>query len=157
MNIHWKDFCWSWSSNTLATWCEELTYWKRPWQWERLKAGGEWDNRGWDGWMASPIQCTWIWASSRNWLVMDREAWRAVVHGVTKSQTRLSDWTELRLVIAFLPRSKCLLISWLQSPSAVIFGAHENKVCHCFHFFPIYLPWSDGTGCHHLNFLNVEF
>ena len=60
------------------------------------------------------------------------------------------------LVIAFLPRSKCLLISWLQSPSAVIFGAQENKVCHCFHCFPIYLPWSDGTGCHDLHFLNVE-
>ena len=44
------------------------------------------------------------------------------------------------LVIAFLPGSKCLLISWLQSPSAVIFGAQENKVCHCFHCFPIYLP-----------------
>ena len=45
-----------------------------------------------------------------------------------------------RLVIAFLPRSKHLLISWLQSPSAVIFGAQENKVCHCFHGFPTYLP-----------------
>ena len=44
------------------------------------------------------------------------------------------------LVIAFLPRSKCLLISWLQLPSAVIFGAPENKVSHCFHYFPIYLP-----------------
>ena len=48
-------------------------------------------------------------------------------------------------VIIFLPRSKHLLISWLQSPSAVIFGAQENKICHCFHFSPIYLPWSDGT------------
>ena len=45
---HWKDWCWSWNSNTLATWCEELTHWKRPWCWERLKAGGEGDNRGWD-------------------------------------------------------------------------------------------------------------
>ena len=45
-----------------------------------------------------------------------------------------------KLVIAFLPRSKCLLISWLQSPSAVIFGAPQNKVCHCLHCFPIYLP-----------------
>ena len=60
-------------------------------------------------------------------------------------------------VIAFLPRSKHLLISWLQSPSAVIFGAQENKVCHCFHGFPTYLPWSDETGCHDLRFLNVEF
>ena len=60
------------------------------------------------------------------------------------------------LVIAFLPKSKCLLISWLQSQSAV-FGAQENKVCHSFHCLPIYLPWSDGTGCHDVSFLNVEF
>ena len=61
-----------------------------------------------------------------------------------------------RLVIAFLPRSKCLLISWLQSPSAMIL--EPNKiVSHCFHCFPIYLPWRDGTGCHDLSFLNVEF
>ena len=57
-----------------------------------------------------------------------------------------------RLVITFLPRSKRLLISWLQSSSAVILEP-KNKVCHC---FPIYLPWSDGTGYHGLNFLNVE-
>ena len=48
-------------TDTLATWCEELTNWKRPWFWERLKAGGEGDNRGWDGWMASPTQWTWVW------------------------------------------------------------------------------------------------
>ena len=62
-----------------------------------------------------------------------------------------------RLVITFLPRSKHLLISWLQSPSAVIFGAPENKVCLCFHCFPIYLPRSDGAGCHDLSFVNIEF
>ena len=61
-----------------------------------------------------------------------------------------------RLVIAFLTRSKHLLISWLQSLSAVIFGAPKNKVCHCFHCFPICLPWSDGTGCRDLSFLNSE-
>ena len=61
-----------------------------------------------------------------------------------------------RLVVAFLPRSKHLLISWLQSPSAVIFQAQENKVCHCFHCFPIYLLLSDGTRCHDLSFLNVK-
>ena len=61
-----------------------------------------------------------------------------------------------RLVITFLPRSKRLLISWLQSPSAVILEL-QNIVCHCFHCFPIYLPWSDRTGCHDLSFLNVEF
>ena len=62
-----------------------------------------------------------------------------------------------RLVIAFLPRSKCLLISWLQSPSAVILEPPQNKVCHCFHCFPKYLPWRDGARCHDLSFLNVEF
>ena len=62
-----------------------------------------------------------------------------------------------RFVIVFLPRSKCLWISWLQSPSAVILDTQENKACHCFHCFPIYLPWCDGTGCHDLRFLNVEF
>ena len=48
LNIHWKDSCWRWS---LATWCEERTHWKRPWCWERSKAGGEGDDRGWDGWL----------------------------------------------------------------------------------------------------------
>ena len=57
--------CWTWSSNTLVTWCKELTHQKRPWCWERLKAGG--DDRGWDGWMASPIWWTWVWVSSRSW------------------------------------------------------------------------------------------
>ena len=60
-----------------------------------------------------------------------------------------------RFVIAFLPRNKRLLISGLQSLSSVIFGAQESKTCHCFHFFPFYLPWSDGTGFHGLNFFSV--
>ena len=49
LNIHWKDWCWSWSSSILATWCEHATHWKRPWCWERLRAGGEGRDRGWDG------------------------------------------------------------------------------------------------------------
>ena len=61
-----------------------------------------------------------------------------------------------RLVIAFLPRSNHRLIPWLQPPSAVILGPRKI-VCHCFHCFPIYLPWSDRTGCHDLCFLNVKF
>ena len=60
-----------------------------------------------------------------------------------------------RLVITFLPRIKHLLISWLQSPSAVILEPRKI-VWYCFHCFPIYLPWSDGTRCHDLCFLNVE-
>ena len=62
LNIHWKDWCWSWNSITLASWWEELTYLKRPRCWERLKAGGEGDDRGLDGWMVSPTRRTWVWA-----------------------------------------------------------------------------------------------
>ena len=60
LNIHQKHWCWSWNSNTLATWGKELTHWKRPWCWERLKVGEEGDDRGWDGWMASLTQWTWV-------------------------------------------------------------------------------------------------
>ena len=67
LNIHWKSWCWSWNSSTLATWCEEPTYLKRPWCWERSKAGGEGDNKEWDAWMASPTRYTWVWVSSRSW------------------------------------------------------------------------------------------
>ena len=62
--VHWKDWCWSWNSNILATWCEELTHWKILWCWERLKAGGEGDDREWDGWMASATRWTWVWVNS---------------------------------------------------------------------------------------------
>ena len=79
-------------TNTLATWCEKLTHWKRPWCWERLKAGEEEDDRGWDVWMASQTQWTWVWVSSGSW-------WWTGKPGVlqsTGSQTAGHDWaTEL--------------------------------------------------------------
>ena len=58
---------WIWNSSTLATSCEELTHWKRLWCWEGLGAGGEGDDRGWDGWMASPTRWRWDWVNSRSW------------------------------------------------------------------------------------------
>ena len=67
LNIHWKDWCWSWNSSTLTTSCKQLTHWKGPWCWEGLGAGGEGDDRGWDGWMASPTRWTWVWVNSRSW------------------------------------------------------------------------------------------
>jgi len=67
LGVHWKDWCWSCNSNTLATSCKELTHWKRPWCWEGLGAGGEGDDRGWDGWMASPTRWTWVWMNSGSW------------------------------------------------------------------------------------------
>ena len=86
LNIHWKEWCWSWSSNTLATWCEEFTHWKRPWCWERLNAGGEGDDRGWDDSIDMNLSKLWK-------IVKDREAWCAAVHGVAKTWTQFSNWT----------------------------------------------------------------
>ena len=65
LGVHWKDWCWSWNSNSLATWCEELTHLKRPWCWERLKVGE--GDRVWDGWMASLTQWTSVWVNSGSW------------------------------------------------------------------------------------------
>ena len=74
---------------------EELIRWKRPWCWEGLGARGEGNDRGWDGWMASPTRWTWVWVNSGSWW-WPREAWRAVIHGVVKSRhdwaTELTDW-----------------------------------------------------------------
>ena len=64
LGVHWKDWCWNWNSNTLATSCKELTHWKRPCCWEILGAGGEGDDRGWDGWMASLTRWAWVWVNS---------------------------------------------------------------------------------------------
>ena len=87
LNIHWKDWCWSWNSNILATWWEELTLLKSPWCWERLKVGEE--ERGWDGWMASSTQWTWVWVSSGSWRWTGRP-------GVLQSMgSQESDATEL--------------------------------------------------------------
>ena len=95
---------WSWNSNTLATWCEELTHWKGPWCWERLRAGGGRDDRGWDGWMASPTRWTWVWVDSESW-------WWTGKAGVLQSGLKESDktkqlnWTKQIINISFLRRS----------------------------------------------------
>ena len=266
LNIHWKDWCCSWSSNTLATWCEELTHWKRLWCWERLITGEEGQSLSCVRLFATPwiavrqaslsitnflslpklmsiksvmpsshlilyhpflilplippsirvfsneptLRMKWpkycSFSSSispskeqpglifkMDWLdllavqgtlkrllqlhcskasILRRSAFFTVQlshpYMTTGKTIALTRWTFAgkvmsllfnmlsRLVIAFLPRSKRFLISWLQSPSAVILEPRKI-VSHCFHCFPIYLPWSDGTRCHDLSFLNAEF
>ena len=96
--IHWKHWCWSWNSNTLATWCEELIHLKRPWCWERLKVRREGVNRGWDGWMESPTQWTWVWIISGSLWWTGRPGVMQSM-GSEKSWTWLSDWTELNEVV----------------------------------------------------------
>ena len=91
LNIHRKDWCWSWNSNTLATWCEELTHWKRPWCWETLRAGAERGDRGSDGWMTAPTWWIWVWANSRSWWWTRKPD---VLQSMgSQSQSRLSNWT----------------------------------------------------------------
>ena len=98
LGVHWKDWCWSWNSSTLATSCKELTHWKRPWCWEGLGAGGEGDDRGWDGWMASPTRWTWVWVNFGSWWWTGRPGVLRLMG--SQSRTPLSDWTELM----YLPR-----------------------------------------------------
>ena len=81
--------------NTLATWCEELTHWKRPWCWERLRAGGEGDNRGWDGWMASLTRWTWVWVDSRSWLPTGRPGVLPVMVSQRVGHDWATVWTKL--------------------------------------------------------------
>ena len=100
-DIHWKDWCWSWNCNTLATCCQERTYWKRPWCWERLKSGGEGEDKWWDGWMSSVSQWTWVWVSSGNWWWTGKPDMLQFMG--SQSQTRLSKWTELNCIYLPLP------------------------------------------------------
>ena len=85
-------------------WCKELTHWKRPWGWERWKAGQEVDDRGWDGWMASPTRWTWVWASSRGWWrtgkpgVLQFMGWQRIRHNwVTELTSSRKPPLDLRL------------------------------------------------------------
>ena len=92
----WREWCWSWNSSPLASSWEELTHWKRLWCWEWLRAGGEGDNRGWDGWMASLTQWTWVWVNTGNWWWKGRPG----VLQFMESQRVGHDWaTELNLHI----------------------------------------------------------
>ena len=112
VNIHWKDWCWSWNSNTLATSCEELTHWKRPWCWERLKVGGEGDDRGWDGWMASLTWWTWVWVNSGSWWWTGRPGGHRVGHDWVTELTELNSY-QLKVLPHFIWRNLFFHFIWL--------------------------------------------
>ena len=130
--VHWKDWCWSWNSNTLATWCKELTHLKRPWCWERLRAGGEGDDRGWDGWMASPTRWTWVWVDSGSWWWTGRPGVLWSWGCKESDMTEWLKWTELKnntlLLLSHQVRSDSFATPWTvacQAPLSMVFPRQE--------------------------------
>ena len=98
-------------TRTLATSCEELTHWKRLWCWEGLGAGGKGDDRGWDGWMASPTRWMWVWVNSRRWWWTGRPGMLRFMG--SQSRTWLSDWTELRTIYHYFWTSCVFIIIFI--------------------------------------------
>ena len=137
LNIHCKDWCWSWNSSTLATWCEVLTHLKRAWCWERLKAR-EGDDRGCDGWMTSLTQWTGVWVSSRSW-------WWTGSTGMLQSmglQRVGHDWvTELNWT-EFLANLRCRVNSFLTyHPSGGLISMTQlwwKGGVHGYFFMPVF-------------------
>ena len=145
----------SWSSNTLATWCEGLTHWKRPWCWERLKAGGKGDNREWDGWMASPTQWTWVWVSSRScqWTWKPGVLQSIGLQRVGHAWATELNWTDDRSSFSFVRNLYAILHSGYFSSHShqqyrrAPFSPHP---LHCLLFvdfwcWPFWLVWSDTS------------
>ena len=100
----WREWCWSWNSSTLATSCKELSHWKTLWCWEGLGAGGEWDDRGWDGWMASLTRCTWVSVNSGSWWWTGRPGvlWFMGSQRVGHDWVTEMNWTEGSSISSFL-------------------------------------------------------
>ena len=126
----------------LATWCEELTHWKRPWCWERLRVGGEVDDRGWDGWMASLTQWTWVWVNSWKWWTRKPD----VLHSMGLKRVGhdwVLNWTEL---------SKG---NQIYSPFSSIYflcGELGKFGWHNFYLFSMFIQLSSYSICSYLSF-----
>ena len=163
LNVHRKDWCWGWNSNTLATWYEELTHWKRPWCWERLKAGGEGDDRAWDGWMASLTWWTWVWGNSGCWWrtggpgVLQSMGLQRVGHGWATEQQQSSSsgspaWSVISVITCVSPQRKALgyrshshttFFFW-KLPFLNSFWRHESHIWELYnnYYFNICNSWN---------------
>ena len=108
-NQSWISRCWSWNSNTLAIWCKEPTHLKRPWGRGRLKAKGEGDDRGWDGWLASPSQWLWFWVNSGSWWWTGKAG---VLHSMGSQRVGHSWATELHWTIVHISFLLCHFDGW---------------------------------------------
>ena len=129
--VHWKDWCWSWNSSSLATSCEELTHWKRPWCWEGLGAGGEGDDRRWDGWMASPTRWTWVWINSGSWWWTGRPG---VLQFMGSQRVGLDRVTELNWVS---PIHVPLQETWVRKIPL------EKGIATCCNILAWEIPWTE--------------
>ena len=119
LGVHWKVWCWSWNSSTLATWCKELTHLKRD-----AGAGKDWwegDDRGWDGWMASPTQWTWVWVNSGSWW------WTGRFDVLLSWGHKESDMTEL--------------LKWTEHESCLHAYLTSFISCCCFRVFGVVRFW----------------
>ena len=141
LGVHWKDWCWSWNSNILSTWCEELTHWKRPWCWEGLGSGGEGDDRGWDGWMASLTRWAWVWVNSGSWWWTGKpgELWFMGLQRVGHDWATELNWTDSywQRMGSFKLRSQIRLIMWFFSNWAYDFGWEFKQIF----IFNLYKDW----------------
>ena len=136
LGIHWKGWCSSWNSNTLATWWEELAHLKRPWCWERLRAGGEGDARGWDGWMASPTQWAWVWVDSESWWWTGRPGMLQFM-GLQGVRYDWVNGTELMVIIFPL----WFKSPYFKNPAFYFFGFYMLHRCTWWVGFSWYSDW----------------
>ena len=149
------SWCWSGNSNTLATWCEELTHWKRPWCWERLRAGGEGDDRGWDAWMASPTRWTWVSVDSGNWWWTGRSGMLQfmALQRVRHDWAIELNWTDNEYIYFIFRGENFVLIvryikSWVDQKSE---GGYYVSFCGMNLILPQEMKLKEGRNCNNSN------
>ena len=116
---------WCWSSNTLATWCKELTHWKRPWCWRRLNAGGEGDDKGWECWLALPTWWTWVWPSYMSWWWTGKPGMLYPWGCKKADMTEKLNWTDQRLNQSYPYFKAAIKNSYQRDSQNVLIGEHK--------------------------------